>query len=339
MGTMCFVIPRRMGVFLVALVYLLTASLGLIYVWFQLIRHTVHNRHVPNCQLGECSSQVYDLFTCPHTAGLSMNVQMVLTVAGGFVFGTLALRGLHDDNADDLVAFSRFQYLSLTAGLCCLAVDLVFVDLCDKAPALWLTGLALLQPEKFAVLHRMGYEPSATAVEDIGLAMGVDVVRFGVTAYVVVLLAFLFVAYHAGELARLCAYGPAGLGPLYGVEIDQETTREFQHAVHALMENAKGFARGENTESVPFAQLKPSWLEAGDGLDAGRYGKFLPLAETPNDVFDYASVHGARAGTERVPLVYHDRSYGATSETFVEPNALQRRDSFVEPNALEPHRV
>jgi hypothetical protein len=307
---MCNLIPRRVGILAASIISLIAGVVGFLYYAFQLMRTAINRpMHTATCHAGNCDTDVYDILTCPNTAGWTLHTQAVVMIVGGLVFGFLGARGVHDRHPEDLFAFASFLVGCTVIGLCCLAIDAVYVFNCDKAPDLWLLVLGVILPAKMELLARMGYHPQTTPLDEMSLVFGFDVTLRVVLAYIFLLGLFTYLAYHTYWLSRLCMEGPACCGPMYGIEIDHEVVREWHQCVHDIMDTGKKFVNEHDESSVPIGQLNPSWLEGGSRLEGG----LLPIGLAAESV-EYHSVTNHRAGTER-ETVRFGPTYGSTDRS------------------------
>lgn len=302
LGSMfCHLVPRRSGVVLVGFLYVLCGLFGCGYLALMYVRSAAKAAsHKPTCFNGGCSELTYEVMTCEHTAGVTLLANQVLYVCGGLIFGFLAIRGVGDRFPPDLYAFSTFSILMAFVSAVSLAADIVFSQLCGRAPGMWLTFVEIIVPSKFELLGRLGYHPEHTSLRDLELVMGFDVQSVMITACIIAIGIHFYFAYHTIVLAQLCRDGPAMLGPAYGVTISADSVREWQHMVHDLVEAAKDSDIHGQFDSNPISNLRVA-------------DHWVPVADRNSSVH-YHMVSDRMAGTEVEPLLVneHLNHYGST---------------------------
>jgi len=156
----------------------------------------------------------------------------------------------------------------------------------------------------------MGYPLQNTPIWEMSAVFGFDVKKWCVVAWVVVVLVYFYIGKNAYELAKVCEGGPVGMGPQYGLVIDTDLAREWQHIVHDLIEAGKEIAHGHDDDPHHFGQLKGSRLE---GTASGKLPPWLPIAPDLDSV-RYHEVSARQAGCERTALQVHGPSYGAMDD-------------------------
>jgi len=243
LGSICGIIPRRVGVIASAILCMLIGFGVMAHTVFKTIQVMLaYKPALVGCEAnpeGPGCSMVYDWLTCEHTAGYTHTAQHWTTMVIFPIMGYIGLRGVMGRDQLDIELFSWFYLFVGVLNVVTLAVDGYYTHVCGHLPDWPLSILYGLYPEKMNQLYRLGHNPALASPRDIEHVVGMDALTMVVLLTIFVIAYNLYMASQVATLAKVASGGPCGLGPMYGLEVSGDLSREFNHCVNDLMDSMK----------------------------------------------------------------------------------------------------
>lgn len=260
LGSMCGVIPRRVGILFVAGLSVLIGCAVILFMIWKAFQATLGYHPHLGCD-GEggddCAPKIYDVFTCAHTSRwtaevVTWYVALVITNAG--------FMGINGVMERDKARLSGFAMAYLIQGILIIiisAVDFFYVGICGHLPDSALHILYGLVPEKMNLLYKMGHDPARAPPSDLQHVLGSFAMWFIPVSRVFAAAFSFYIAKQAYDLSSVAAGGPCGLGPMYGLDIGSDLHREWKHCVDDMMESRQAMVReGAIKDCLPISNLK-----------------------------------------------------------------------------------
>lgn len=281
LGSMCGIIPRRIGILFVASGTVLLGVGVIVFILWKALQATLKYHPHMGCD-GEggdhCGPETYDVFTCAHSAGWTAKVAtwyvaIVMTAAG-----YIGIRGVMQREKLALTLFAGAYLVQGILVIITTVLDFFYVGLCDHLPDSALHILYGLVPEKMNYLYKLGHDPARAPPADLNAVLGSFAMSLIPIARVAAATFSFYIALQAYELSHLAAGGPCGLGPMYGIAVGSDLHREWKHCVDDLMESRQGMVRDEGIKQcLPISNLKnagvrpPAAQGAIDYVGGGSY--------------------------------------------------------------------
>lgn len=221
LGSMCGIIPKRIGVVLVAFFFFCLGISHLMVMLVDIVYAAVGSHAVGlhrACQGSECHAEWRDeLFTCNGFRGATFHVRYLTIGVLGPFFGAMGIRAVLDRNYNEMRAFVAFLGVTWLLVFGCFFTDVIYINLCHSYPTSVLRDVVGWIPrEKMAQLHALGYPKlDGLSLSTIEMALEFDLMVPYSIAVVFGLLLSTYLIYCAYDLNTKMEGGPVGLGPLY----------------------------------------------------------------------------------------------------------------------------
>lgn len=221
LGSMCWVIPKRIGVGMVAFLFFL---LGLSHLFIMIMdivyalvgSHSVNRAHA--CQGSQCHQEWREeTFTCEGFRSTTFHVRYLTVGVLGPFFGAMGIKALLDRSYKEMRGFAVFLSLTWVLYLVCFITDLLFINFCNSYPTSILRDVVPWLPSKvMATVHALGYPTlDRLTIRTVESAVGFDImVPYSIFLSAMLLLA-AYLIYNTWDLNEKMEGGPVGLGPLY----------------------------------------------------------------------------------------------------------------------------
>lgn len=221
LGSMCWVVPKRIGVGIIAFLFFLFGLAHLIIMIMDIVyalvgSHSVARAHA--CQGSACHQEWREeTFTCEGFRSATFHLRyLTLGVLGPF-FGALGVKALLDRSYIEMRGFATFLSLTWLLYLGCFITDVLFINLCNSYPTSILRDVVPWLPSKaMATVHALGYPTlDRLTLRTVEMALGFDImIPYSVGVFAGLLLAAYAIA-NTWDLNEKMEGGPVGLGPLY----------------------------------------------------------------------------------------------------------------------------
>lgn len=253
-GTVFGCLPRRVGVALIAVLYLAVGTA----ITLELAYEALHEALSP---LGHSHPsgpglKLYENFTCEHWSPRTFEALMGLYVLLG-IGGAVCLSGLLDRNPTHIRAFGVLLAASAAGNPLALLGDCLYVQRCDRLPELWADLLEEAFPQRMGRVRLMGYDSRKVSVGDIDGITRMSTVRRSVLLICLKAVVELYFAARTLQLADRTLDGPCG-GPVYNIQVAGDLAREYSMIRKAVASGWKygwAEARGEPT-LAPISNLR-----------------------------------------------------------------------------------
>lgn len=279
LGSMCGLIPRRVGVLFVAVMSVVIGiAVDIFMLWKALQAALRYHPHLGCDGDGgsECAPQIYDVFTCAHSSRWTAEVTTWYVAVGITASGFIGIRGIMGRSKAEIQWFAMAYLINGILIVIVSVVDSFYVGLCGHLPDSALHFLYGLVPEKMNLLYKMGHDPAKAPPADLQVVLGSFAMTSIPVCRVLSALFAFYIAQQAYALSEVAAGGPVGLGPMYGIDMGSDLHREWKHCVDDLIDNQQAMVReGGIKEYMPISNLKSAGVAppvAVPGIDYVRQG-------------------------------------------------------------------
>jgi len=260
LGSMCGVIPRRVGVLIVAAGTMLIGFAVVAFLVFKAFRATLSYHPHLGCD-GEgsqdCQPKIYDVFTCAHSSRWTADVATWYVAVVMTMSGSVGIRGVMGREKAALQWFASAYLIQGILIIVMSASDFIYVELCGHLPDSALHILYGMVPEKMNHLYKLGHDPANAPPADLQRVLGSFAMALIPLARTFAGAFSFYMAYQAYVLSNLAAGGPVGLGPMYGIDIGSDLHREWKHCVDDLMDSQQAMVRENGIKDcLPISNLK-----------------------------------------------------------------------------------
>jgi hypothetical protein len=276
---MCGVIPRRVGVLIVAAGTVLIGLLVILFlVWKALQAALKYHPHIGCDGNGseDCQPQIYDVFTCAHSSGWTAEIATWYFAVGMTTSGYIGIRGVMEREKSPIIWFAVSYLIAGIVVIIIAALDFIYVALCGHLPDSSLHILYALVPERMNNLYRMGHDPAKAPLADLQAVLGSFAMALIPICRTVAAVFSFYIASQAYALSHVAAGGPCGLGPMYGLDIGSDLHREWKHCVDDLVESRQAYVQeGAIKDCLPISNLRNAGIAppaATGGIDYVRQG-------------------------------------------------------------------
>lgn len=221
LGSMCWVIPKRIGVFLIALFFALVGvwhlgvmGIDIIYAFFG----QSNALKAQACQGSQCHEEWRDeVFTCHGFKNTTFHIRYLTMGVLGPVFGIFGMRGVLDRHYLEMRSFCLFMVFVWGLYLGCFLTDLLYIGACGIYPTTILRDInPILNEKRMAMVRALGYVSlDGLSLEKVEMCLGFDVMPVYAILLFFGLCFFAYCIYNAFDLNSKMEGGPVGLGPLY----------------------------------------------------------------------------------------------------------------------------
>jgi hypothetical protein len=265
LGSMCWCVPKRIGVALIAIAFLLMGLSHLMVMLVDIMYAALGANTVAThpCQGSSCHDEWREqIFSCDGSRTNTFHVRYLTMGVLGPIFGALGIRGIIDRHFWQVKGFVVFMAAMWVLFVCCLISDLIFVGICASYPTAILRDVVpWLPPKAIAMVHALGY-PSLDGlpVHTVDMALEYNLLIPYVTVFVFLLLVALYLIYNAHDLNEKMEGGPVGLGPLFliATPVDREIAtitsaiKQAQAEEDTKYDFHPAFNRLKDAERYPF---------------------------------------------------------------------------------------
>lgn len=279
LGSMCGVIPRRVGVLVVAVMTVVIGAAVSLFIIWKALQATLRYHPTIGCDGAggeDCAPQIYDVFTCKHTSRWTAEVLTWYVAVGMTTSGYIGVRGVMEREKSTLVWFAVAYLVQGILIIIIGIVDAFYVEICGHLPDSSLHLLYGLVPERMNVLYKLGHDPANAPPADLQHVLGSFAMALIPISRVLGALWSFYIAQQAYTLAHIAAGGPCGLGPMYGIDVGSDLHREWKHCVDDLMESRQALVReGAIKDCLPISNLNKAGVAppvAQHGIDYVRQG-------------------------------------------------------------------
>jgi len=221
LGSMCGFVPKRIGVFLIALWFfglgvwhLGVMSIDIIYAFFG----QTNVGRASSCQGTVCHEEWRDeIFTCQGFRNVSFHIRYLSIGVLAPVAGICGMRGVLTRQYNEMRAFVLLLGFTWLLYIVCYGLDVTYAGFCDRYPTTILRDIGpLLSAETMAMVHALGYQSlDGLRIEKVTMAVGFDILPVYTALFVLGLVIMAYFIYNANDLNEKMEGGPVGLGPLY----------------------------------------------------------------------------------------------------------------------------